>query len=366
MQHHHHQSPPPPAPSAAVPTGDAAAPQVPSTTATETTTTTTATPAAAAADRAAFYQPSAAAAAGLSVRQRTHGKEGSNGGGKEEGDDDDDDSLVVAEDSPYFLPVGDAETRRLWMQASSLVVHILLRTMFNGLFHTPQHDVLAGGNARVLDVGCGPGSWSLEMARAFPNAEFVGLDVTPYERPNAPSNASFLVQNVTNGIEYPDNTFDLCFQRYLVIGYKADQWKGVLDELIRVTKPGGYIQLVEMSSRYYCFDPANPARPTLLADGPMFRLMEAGEKLADLCRAATGLVDVTERVGSFPIGWGGPTGRLCAADYRTIFTRSRDLFARVAGLAVDEFDELVVDGFKHSAEAFVYNNVYCVTARVEK
>ncbi|KAJ1535594.1 hypothetical protein HK405_015604, partial [Cladochytrium tenue] len=50
--------------------------------------------------------------------------------------------------------------------------HVLIRHALGGLFHTPQEALLAGGGARVLDVGCGPGHWTMEMARKFPLTRF--------------------------------------------------------------------------------------------------------------------------------------------------------------------------------------------------
>lgn len=41
------------------------------------------------------------------------------------------------------------------------------------------------------------------------------------------------------------NSFDLVHQRLLVWGIRSEEWEIVLDNLVDVVKPGGYIQLVE-------------------------------------------------------------------------------------------------------------------------
>jgi len=41
------------------------------------------------------------------------------------------------------------------------------------------------------------------------------------------------------------NSFDLVHQRLLVWGIRSEEWEAVLDHLVDVVKPGGYIQLVE-------------------------------------------------------------------------------------------------------------------------
>ncbi|KAJ1568618.1 hypothetical protein HK405_015921, partial [Cladochytrium tenue] len=73
-------------------------------------------------------------------------------------------------DAAYFLPSDSGERKRLQMQ------HIVLRQVFGGLFHTPQRALLEDPSvgAKVLDVGCGPGFWTLEMATKFPHASFIG------------------------------------------------------------------------------------------------------------------------------------------------------------------------------------------------
>ncbi|KAJ1568178.1 hypothetical protein HK405_003375, partial [Cladochytrium tenue] len=210
--------------------------------------------------------------------------------------------------------------------------HIAIRGMFGGLFHTPQKTLFEGGGAKILDVGCGPGSWTLDMATTFPAASFVGADIVSYDHQNLPSNVVFQKENVLEGLSFPDNTFDLVYQRALLLAVQTHQWPGVIRELARVTKPGGYIQLVDVRHR-----------------------------LAALC-TSTGLQDVEERVSMYPIGWNGPVGTLIAENMKQMFTgASRKLF--MAGRDEGEYDQFVDAALQQAADERLFTKVFCVTAR---
>lgn len=47
-------------------------------------------------------------------------------------------------------------------------------------------------------------------------------------------------------LPFPDNSFDFTMQHMASFSYRRDRWPQILDELVRVTKPGGYIQLFEI------------------------------------------------------------------------------------------------------------------------
>ncbi|RUS19451.1 S-adenosyl-L-methionine-dependent methyltransferase [Endogone sp. FLAS-F59071] len=95
---------------------------------------------------------------------------------------------------------------------------------------------------------CGTGVWSVELAREFPNSTFVGTDVTNIfatSAMTAPTNCAFFEANVLNGLQFEDNSFDFVFQRAQTSCFNMESWPGILKELMRVTKPGGYIELRE-------------------------------------------------------------------------------------------------------------------------
>ncbi len=109
----------------------------------------------------------------------------------------------------------------------------------------------------ILDVATGTGRWAHEMARTFPNAQVIGLDMeepaNPIERPD---NYTFLQGNLFAGLPFADHTFDYVHQRFLVLALPAKQWPFVISELVRVTRPGGYVELVEGGGNFQQIGPA--------------------------------------------------------------------------------------------------------------
>ncbi|CAO3578873.1 unnamed protein product [Absidia cylindrospora] len=49
-----------------------------------------------------------------------------------------------------------------------------------------------------------------------------------------------------HGLPFGDNSFELVMQRLSTPAYSISQWSDVIGELIRVTRPGGYIQFIEI------------------------------------------------------------------------------------------------------------------------
>ncbi|KAF9427310.1 hypothetical protein BGZ94_005139, partial [Podila epigama] len=75
-----------------------------------------------------------------------------------------------------------------------------------------------------------------------------GIDMSPmFPSTIIPSNCSFLQHNILEArLPFPDNHFDFVHQRFLAAALSPTHWTTVLSELERVTKPGGWIELVEL------------------------------------------------------------------------------------------------------------------------
>ena len=64
-----------------------------------------------------------------------------------------------------------------------------------------------------------------------------------------PSNVEFVEYNVLDGLPFNNNSFDYVFARVLVSVYSRTQWTELaIPEYTRVTKPGGWVELMEFDS----------------------------------------------------------------------------------------------------------------------
>ncbi|MGH2482587.1 MAG: class I SAM-dependent methyltransferase, partial [Ktedonobacteraceae bacterium] len=89
--------------------------------------------------------------------------------------------------SPYLLPKDQEEALRLDFQH-----HALLHAI-GSLSVAP----IPLDTGMILDVGCGTGIWAVEMARLFPTAQVIGVDVDPaLFKAEAPQNCTLRTGDV--------------------------------------------------------------------------------------------------------------------------------------------------------------------------
>lgn len=102
------------------------------------------------------------------------------------------------------------------------------------------------GTESILDVGCGPGTITIDCARKYLEAKVVGID-TLEELANVGkkvaseqglSNVKFEVGSVMS-LPYDDESFDIVYVHQLLL--HLPEPIGALKEMTRVVKPGGLI-----------------------------------------------------------------------------------------------------------------------------
>jgi SAM-dependent methyltransferase len=241
--------------------------------------------------------------------------------------------MRTAEDDPYLFPQHPSEFDRLDVQ------HYALRMTIGANYLAPVETP-----RRVLDSGSGTGQWAYELCDQFPQALVTGLDLQP-TRPRRPPNFHLVRGNLLQGLPFADGQFDFVHQRLLVPAIPLQSWAALVAELVRVTRPGGWVELVEAD---WGIEPAGPASERLVElAGRLARShgLDAGATIfrsLDRCLADAGLVDVQRQAMDIPLGdWGGRAGSLMASDYRAAASRLSEVWQARFGLTAEECQEVV-------------------------
>ena len=116
---------------------------------------------------------------------------------------------------------------------------------FMGRFSTPLAPELAdfarvASGQRVVDVGCGSGVLTAELARRVGAENVAGADPSPMLRAAAKRvPGADLKEASAEALPWPDDSFDAALAQ-LVVHFMSDAAAGV-DEMARVTRPGGVV-----------------------------------------------------------------------------------------------------------------------------
>ncbi|KAI5812276.1 S-adenosyl-L-methionine-dependent methyltransferase [Pyronema omphalodes] len=152
----------------------------------------------------------------------------------------------------YLMPNDDQEQDRLDLH------HEILRLAWDDKLYEAPLD----SPQRILDIGTGTGIWAIDMAEKFPMAEVIGTDLSPIQPSWVPPNCSFQVDDAMMDWTFRDDHFDFIHARNILSG--VSNWEHLVQEMLRCTTPGGYIELCELDISFYSDDGSmrsdNPAK----------------------------------------------------------------------------------------------------------
>ncbi|KXN88799.1 Demethylmenaquinone methyltransferase [Leucoagaricus sp. SymC.cos] len=105
---------------------------------------------------------------------------------------------------------------------------------------------------RVLDLGCGMGTWVIDAAKEWRNCEFVGFDLVNVQIPLAVLEASVARRIewkhgnfLTTKLPFEDDEFDHVHVSMIAKGVPENKWGNLFEEINRVLTPGGTCEIVE-------------------------------------------------------------------------------------------------------------------------
>lgn len=137
-----------------------------------------------------------------------------------------------------------AEMARLMNQ------HRIVTLGMGGLF---PDDLDLSNILHVLDLGCGPGSWALDVAFEHSNMDVIGIDASrsmvAYARAQGQAqrlqNVRFKNMDLLMPLACRSELFDLIDGRFLSAKIPAAVWPVLLSEGVRMLRPGGIVHLID-------------------------------------------------------------------------------------------------------------------------
>ncbi|KAF8205715.1 S-adenosyl-L-methionine-dependent methyltransferase [Mycena galopus ATCC 62051] len=203
---------------------------------------------------------------------------------------------------------------------------------------------------KVLETGTGSGLWIMDLAATVDSSvPMVGVDIEPRLFPvSPPKNIEFQVESVTSLPSEWTDTFSLVHQRLLLLGLQESQWPKALQEIHRVLRPGGWVQLAEHAPWR-----ESPGKPYLGKLAHLYRSITASRNLYFDCAyripkmlEEAGFVDIQSESRMQAIGkWGGEFGVASAVNQIGVLrgVKTPVLEAGGYGLVASEaeYDELV-------------------------
>ncbi|KAG8715888.1 hypothetical protein FRC08_010063 [Ceratobasidium sp. 394] len=176
----------------------------------------------------------------------------------------------------YKLPVTPREMRRQNKQ------HHAFMAAMGGLYPESYAQVvrqqLGSRSAQVADFGSGSGDWVSDIAKEFPRAQAIGIDLTPSSPADAPPNVRqvrtsirdpkrlhicarlhrFETRDVNQNMDEHYGKLDMIHARNLACG--IIDFPTFLQSTWRCLKPGGIIMIMDSSFTAYDenFSPINP------------------------------------------------------------------------------------------------------------
>ncbi len=243
---------------------------------------------------------------------------------------------------PYALPNNPHEINRLDFQ------HYMLRYVLEANYLAP----LAPEQVNtILDVGCGTGRWIYEMAQQFPHSRLVGIDhVLPDTKLHFPLTCTFQQYNVLNGLPFPNNQFDYVHQRLLVLALPLARWPFVLQELVRVTRPGGWIELVESDGIFTHVGSPGTANAQLFEWGHN-TLKPRGIDSLQVRNIPTMLETLpVENISTHPISvptgrWAGRVGQMSLTNTQAALLGMKPLICAANTVSEEDFDRVLSQAF---------------------
>lgn len=208
----------------------------------------------------------------------------------------------------------------------------------------------------ILDVACGPGEWIVKMAKQLPQAQIMGIDISPlmlhhaqtWANAQSLSNTQFRIMDARGPLAFPDASFDLIHARFLVAFLTPTTWQTLLAECFRLLRPGGVLCCTEAENIGISTSQAFARFNSLLIES--FRRLGHGfTKAGDNSGMTVARVRLLQEAGFAPVSQvintidfssGLPTHPAFVENYTSMLVGVRPLFQQTLGLKEEDMQTL--------------------------
>ena len=142
----------------------------------------------------------------------------------------------------YILPEDEREQDRLDLQHA-----MFARTLNDRLFVAPIDKDLH----EVLDLGTGTGIWAIECADEHPEANVVGVDLSPIQPTWVPPNCKFVVDDFDTEWAFSQK-FDFIHGRMLLTS--SGNFPYLFKQAFDALQPGGWLEMQDLYMPVLCDD----------------------------------------------------------------------------------------------------------------
>ncbi|KAI8650769.1 hypothetical protein NCS57_01411800 [Fusarium keratoplasticum] len=184
----------------------------------------------------------------------------------------------------YAFPNDDAENNRLDLQDNLYLVTLDGKRALNPGAETAK---------RVLDMGTGTGLWALEFADQHPEAQVVGVDLSPIQPAFLPPNCTFEIDDLEK--EWTWKTpFDFIFCR-MMTGSFADP-EAMANKVFNGLSAEGWYEIQDIQLPVFCDDGTLDPKTSPITKWQE-GLIDASKKLGRPLGASDQYKDILERTG---------------------------------------------------------------------
>ncbi|KAI8604531.1 hypothetical protein EDD21DRAFT_210132 [Dissophora ornata] len=227
---------------------------------------------------------------------------------------------------------------------------------------TPESEATLGGATARSSNPSNTSSTSISTAATASSAKPANAPIPPASvaRPSLrPRNCVLHSEVPFNRLPFSNEHFDFVYQRRQGVVLLSTEWQRTILELFRVIKRGGWVEILEAD-----LSPRGGGDLCKLAGEYCVGLFEAMgrnpkviHEMQQLLENA-GFVNISIKVFSIPLGWGGVIGQAMLANQRQFVNEMEPIYVR-QGLGLSEdYRELTKSIFEEAVEKKAYVNYH--------